>query len=489
VHNISNKKTYYILAILIVISIVVRIPNLSKPLSKHHEFNAAMILNVCNSWELGGGPSKFNYTPVTHYGKPGDNYVGNHSMVANGKFYYASLGPMQFLAPYYFFKLLNLPHTPISLQLFAMVIHIVLLVLFCWFIHLKFQNQKEKNFLILIGASLLLLLPNFLWFFSNSFSHESLALLFYFIVLIATQLNQSWVKMLLLSIAVFSGILTDWFIVVVAAIYALHLIVLWVKHKSTHNLYNVFWITISGVAALFFIFHFYSTELGQDKFINLLKEKWLSRSNNFDASFWKTNNVFVVFIINLFSSYLAIFIFCLLFFKKYFLKNGSLIKNITWLLLIVAPLIYNIALLEFSIRHDYANLKYGFALILLACYFVAKNEAISNYKKIAWIALVAITNIAIYYTVNNINYSNKNYKQFGDYINKNANDSASIFINNQLDNYPIIMYYAKRNFQYLENEKTFNDTIKKYNIKNAQFFKTIQRKDRFSVEIITPKNE
>jgi len=67
----SSKAVRWVL-IVFLLSVVIRIPQLARPFSHHHESISALELVAIESWQQAGGPSPFNYIPVTNYQQPGD---------------------------------------------------------------------------------------------------------------------------------------------------------------------------------------------------------------------------------------------------------------------------------------------------------------------------------------------------------------------------------------------------------------------------------
>jgi hypothetical protein len=52
---------------LLLLLVVLRIPTLDRPLSKHHDFNNAVVLINAVSWQQAGGGNKFCFTPVMNF--------------------------------------------------------------------------------------------------------------------------------------------------------------------------------------------------------------------------------------------------------------------------------------------------------------------------------------------------------------------------------------------------------------------------------------
>src|SRR5436189_51957 len=87
------KRTLPVLLAIFLLSVAVRLPQLNRPLSRHHEFCTAIALRVMQIW-YDNGIEKYNYNPVMTYSNNADKFINNHAnqtgkMVdSNGNFYY-----------------------------------------------------------------------------------------------------------------------------------------------------------------------------------------------------------------------------------------------------------------------------------------------------------------------------------------------------------------------------------------------------------------
>jgi len=93
---------YGIIILLFAVSVIIKLPHLNRPLSKHHEFNPAVVLICIDNWNQNGGPSYTGYTPVFNYSNEGDLYLPiNKGMVhdAKGNSIYLSFGSGFFRMP------------------------------------------------------------------------------------------------------------------------------------------------------------------------------------------------------------------------------------------------------------------------------------------------------------------------------------------------------------------------------------------------------
>ena len=80
--NLSGKS-FLILLLIFMISVVIRIPNIDRPLSKHHEFVTAISLRVIQIWHEDGG-ANYNYVPVMNYPGKANKNINNHASPTGG---------------------------------------------------------------------------------------------------------------------------------------------------------------------------------------------------------------------------------------------------------------------------------------------------------------------------------------------------------------------------------------------------------------------
>src|SRR5436190_14555087 len=92
------KNPLVILSCIFLLSVVVRIPTLDRPLSKHHEFCTAVSLRVLQIWDE-AGIKTYHFNPVMTYPNAADKFINNFAsasgkmMDAGGNFYYVSHPP------------------------------------------------------------------------------------------------------------------------------------------------------------------------------------------------------------------------------------------------------------------------------------------------------------------------------------------------------------------------------------------------------------
>jgi hypothetical protein len=474
------KRTYYLWVVFaaFLLSVAVRLPNVNRPLSKHHEFNMAMVLNVCNSWNLKGGPANVNFCPVIDYGNPGDRYFGDHEMLKDGKLYYASLGPMQFILPYYFCKILQLPFTPFNVQVFSLLLELCTVFVFYAVMLAVFTNHSSRIRLTVTGSVVFLFLPNTLWFFSNGYSHETLILFFYCTVLyyfIAIQQRKkplppfSFIVLLFLIIA---GIFTDWLMVFIVIGFVIYLLFTGKKEKNSNYFWQAFWIIVSAGLAISIVFYFYSRELGTHHFRSLFFQKFQSRTVAGTTEDAGIGTMILRVIKNFAVSYLPIgLIGILILFQK-------TDKRFTWkwhqwnLILFLPPLCYTILFFGFSAAHDYAFLKFSFVIIIIWLFAIRSWTL----KKITGLLTATILfSVLIYFYINrpgkkgfNGDYYDMN-RQTGNFIQKNVLPDQFIYTNLADENLQAVIYYAGRNVRNFKTREEAMQHVKDFGVTPAVY--------------------
>jgi hypothetical protein len=123
-----GSRGWLVLAALIflfAVSVLIRLPNLNRPLSTNHEWITAHTLIVLNLWHE-SGMAKFFYSPCITWQNPGDKGIGWEGYLLlhdkEDNYYHASYPPLGYYAPYAVFNLLGVAPNPLSLELFNLAL-------------------------------------------------------------------------------------------------------------------------------------------------------------------------------------------------------------------------------------------------------------------------------------------------------------------------------------------------------------------------------
>lgn len=179
--DISIKwKALAILLLIFALSIGLRLPNLKRPLAKHHEFLPAVILINAESWQQAGGGNKFHFTPIMNYQNVGDKVMDpGPNIDQKGNILYLSLGSGWYIIPYSFFEVFNLTPTPLCLRIINLFFGLITLILcFVFFNKILPTDLRYKLPMLLIGCTIILFSPGVLWYTGNGYTHTTVMLPF-----------------------------------------------------------------------------------------------------------------------------------------------------------------------------------------------------------------------------------------------------------------------------------------------------------------------
>ncbi|NNC94843.1 MAG: hypothetical protein HKN92_04725 [Chitinophagales bacterium] len=179
--KIFYSRTLPILFGVFIVSVILRLPNLDRPLSKHHEFCTAIALRIVQIWDA-EGIEKFGRNPVMNYPGAENKYINNYAntsgdMVdAEGNYYYVSHPPFAYYLPYYVFTVLNINPTVLSLQVLNMLLHF-LSGLFIYMTVCLLSKTRVRGQVFapaLVAFLFYIFAPPTMWFQSNVYMADML---------------------------------------------------------------------------------------------------------------------------------------------------------------------------------------------------------------------------------------------------------------------------------------------------------------------------
>jgi len=173
------KRTFPLLFGIFLISVVVRLPELNRPLSKHHEFCTAISLRIMQVW-YDNGIEKYNYNPVMTFNNPADKFINNNANASgkmidsSGNYYYVSHPPFAYYFPFFIFKTLHIRPDVLPLQLLNLLFHFIS-GLFVYFMVclLSFNRARSLPYRPAVVAFVIYtFLPVTLWFQGNVYMSD-----------------------------------------------------------------------------------------------------------------------------------------------------------------------------------------------------------------------------------------------------------------------------------------------------------------------------
>ena len=155
------------------VSVAVRTPLLDRPLSGHHELCTALVLIVLYNWQVDGF--------LHHHGAPAVTFSGPADLIPpgytdapalhDGVLYYLSHPPLAYDLPYALFALTGTPANAIGLQLFNLFFHL-LTAIALYLIVRELRADRNAPSAPLFAAVLYLFMPAPLWFHGNVYMSD-----------------------------------------------------------------------------------------------------------------------------------------------------------------------------------------------------------------------------------------------------------------------------------------------------------------------------
>ena len=264
--ELRRGQAWLIVLALFAISVLLRLPNLNRPLSKHHEFNTAVILANIDSWRQAGGGARFHYVPLLNYQNPGDRstrHLANED--AQGNTLYLSFGPGWYVIPYFFYQLFGLPVQPVWLQIINLFFELAAVLLFfvlCG--QLIADGRPGKYRTIVLASCLFMFSPGILWYLGNGYVNTGImmplviGLIVLLIPMIQSPERIRLPRLLLLSLLIIVLVYIDWFVLFFSAVTGCWLLFRVRKEKKYWILFFTMALAcLAGIAVIFFQFASY----------------------------------------------------------------------------------------------------------------------------------------------------------------------------------------------------------------------------------------
>lgn len=495
--NFSKLKfAYAAVFVLFAVSVIIKLPHLNRPLSKHHEFNPAVVLICIDTWNQNGGPSYTGYTPVFNYSNEGDLYLPiNKGMVhdAKGNSIYISFGSGFFLYPYYFFKVFGLPATPLSLQIFTLILCLIsAFLVFSIAVKLFNENQTTGYFASLVTVFVFLFNPAVLWYFGNGYDHEIMTYPFF---LAAVNMFVSFVKndrkigngkIFLYALIILAGIFCDWLMLLWCAVTVSYAILKFRQDRKWTK--YIFWVSFAVLLSAAVVFSVFIRYIGADQYfsnlVSRLQKRTVAGNNLYDIVIYAK-----AIITHYFTSYFPVFLLLGLF--AFISRNKINIQNLrvhTPLVFLsgiigFTGLLHHIIFMNFSAVHEFSVIKSSLFLSI-CCGVLIRAAVINKQLKIALLLFFLAASVSQFYYINPAgkrSWNGDRYdssKQIGEIIKKNAEPGEVIFVDDKTMRAQL-NYYAKRSTIFAG---SLNDARKRMNelnrLKNAVWFEVVNGRVR-----------
>ncbi|MCL6473008.1 MAG: hypothetical protein K6T91_09405 [Firmicutes bacterium] len=496
----SNKKHRYVTAAIIIflfiISILVRMTYLNRPLSDHHEWLTSTVLIHERIWYEQGG-LKYKFCPPLTFENKADknipNAASNHKD-QSGNYYYTSYPPFAYVLPYLIFRLLNIYPSALPLQIFNLFFHFVSAIFVFLIVVLltKERYQGRLNTPAIIGYALYVFAPATMWYQSNVYMADmfvqSLFIIeiYVFLKLIADE-NRKPIYLVFLGLVNFLAIYTEWLGLLLAftiSLYALFNI----KHKEMKVVLYV--VAATTIASLTLLVWQYAQIDGLNAFIQASARKYVERSGvskSTNLNYWSLAS-WEAIASNYIYGYLPLLVLLFSFAVLYFYKvTRSLTPKVfsekrikvALYLSIVPVVLHHLIFFNFTANHDFSALKSSVAIVILIAllyqslvtYF--QMNGLKGHKSLSALAvsglviLMAIGSVMQYLVVNR-QWSSQ-YMNIGRTIANTSEKDEVIFLNEEFI-LPQIVLYAHRNIASWVNEEHAKELIKLNGAKQGVLF-------------------
>lgn len=470
-----------VLFIFFFISVAVRVTNLNRPLSKHHEVNAALVLINAEEWNRKSA-AFYNYVPVNSYHFPGDNF--SNDIVKQPEYLVnISFGTLWYIMPYLFFEVLHAQPSPLLLQVFNLLLHLVTLSLVYNIALYLFEDEAKCKLKALVTSIIYLFSPAPLWFHGNGYVHEVAVLPF---VLAAGLMylkfikngKLTWYQYLLFLVLFVAGVCTDWLMCFVAAAISIHCLWLAATTRGTKYITCVVVVIAAVSIAVTVTAIQFSAFMGFENYRSGLLSRFILRGITGDvqpagllksaglATFYLTGyGILIPFLIGCF--------FFLPAFKKR-LNQNHLLKGFIVIAGVIC-LAHHTIFWGFSNIHDYSALKSGLVVSLLSA--IAVFSLPRSWQQIVTMAAIIIFNIGLYYFINPpgkyaLNGQPYSYFQsLGEKVKATATPEEYIFIDIP-EMSLLLTYYSKRYYSNVKDIAEAKEIFKRLPGKTALFVHT-----------------
>lgn len=506
------QKTLPVLLFVFLLSVLVRLPELNRPLSKHHEFCTAVTLRILQIW-YDNGIEKYNYNPVMTYNNPADKFINNDANTsgqmhdAEGNYYYVSHPPFAYYFPFVIFKTLHIRPDVLPLQILNMCFGL-LSAIFVYFTVCLLSFNRARSYLhfpSFIAYTVYLFLPPTLWFQGNVYMSDMAVHLPFVIgvyIVLKMILRQKFTVPKYIfgyTLVLFIMVYTSW----LGVFFAFGVVVYSLMHARDIKGFRVLiWLTvIVTFFTLRLITYQYSQINGLEAYIHEIVRRYMVRGSVehlnkgflhfFFSYFILLKDIAYNYLVNYLAIYLLIAGFVWISFTKAKLKIVFSDNGYRFVWLAVLPVVLmHLVFMQYSSQDFtvlYASLF--FSVLIGILYDKVKKSGVFSEKKINGFVMLTIglsigqfylTNLPGSHSLKGVYYDNE--KRIGEYIKLNSSKDIVVWMNEKPS--PQVVFYAGRNILYNQDSEKAISFIHQRSIDTKEavpdYFK------RFSIEY--PKN-
>lgn len=472
------KWTLPVLLGIFLLSLAIRLPQLGRPLSKHHENCTATTLRILQIW-WDNGIENYNYNPCLTYNNAADKFINNDASAsgkmadAKGNYYYVSHPPFAYYFPFVIFKLLNVRPDVIPLQLLNFALHFVS-ALFVYFLVCLLSLHRVRDGLYipaLVAFAFYVFSPATLWFQGNVYMSDMAVqtpfVIGVYIVLKMIIRQKFYVPKYIFfyTLTLFLMIYTSW----LGLFFALGVLVYSLLHVKVNKGFRVLILLtiLTSIFALRLFTYQYSQIAGTMAYVTEMFHRFIEqgslgvRGEGYFNFLWSyvhfTRNILFNYIVNYFLFYIIIAAFVWLAvsrakLKIIFSENGY---RFIWLSVLPILLLHTI-FLSYS-EYDYAVLYASLFLSVLAgiLYDKVRNSNAISPQTLNLLVVSAILFLIVQFEVSNLpgekNYKGERYadeKELGKKIKATVPKDEMVILSEPPTS--SVVFYSGRNAKVIE---------------------------------------
>lgn len=358
-----SRRSCSILLAAFVLSIMVRLPLVDRPLSAHHEYCTAFtLIALTNWWE--DGFSTHHGVPSGGFVREGERFLAPEHDQRNERataLYYFSHPPLAYDAPFVLFKVAGMAPNVAGLQWMNMFFHLITTIAVFLVVHLAAKHERVA----LYTALLYLFLPVTLWFHGNAYMSDMFVQVpwvwnvFFALRVLQGSTQQRGMHLLGFGLTLFLTLYTSWLGVFAAIATVFVALLLWRRDRTIPVVRIVIITGVAFIAAFGLTAWRYLHVIDASALIDHLGARFTAR-NSFSGV--DAIPLFKQILVNYRISFLPVVVLMLILALRSYWK-GTLRQACgdrswrTFLLLAGLPvLLEHIVLLQY-VTHDFAALK------------------------------------------------------------------------------------------------------------------------------------
>ena len=461
----ASQQTILILLFLFLISVLVRLPLLNRPLSKHHEFCTAVALRIMASWEE-NGIKNLRYKPATNFGRTEDKFINNYASAsgkmidAQGNYYYVSHPPLAYYIPFGIFQLFGIKVDVLPLQVFHLFIHFLCGIGVFLIISNLYPKEYELNIPAIVAYAVYLFNPATLWFQSNVYMSDMMVQLpFVFAVLVCTKMllyeHHLLKRAVVLLLLCFAMVYTSW----LGIFFCIAAVILIFRGKLFFSLAIIEILFTAVVLGAGIAFLQYSKIAGLDNFKEELSCRFLQRSSFHGWQHFLSSIVGIIK--NYIFNYAALYVMLIVaaatvYVVRKRIRMGAILRNV--MAISVLPIVLlHLVLSDYS-GHDFTVLYAALPFSIFAGFLTERLYQHVNTKHILVVCgLFLLLNVGQFYFVNRpgaISQSGERYEiamNEGLFIKQHTTADEIVFALNYKPS-PEAIWYAHVNIKSVSSE-------------------------------------